>query len=827
MNVQSVCERTQQRLIATQMGHDAQLDLRVIGAGDDMAGRSHKRLAHPASLSGFDRNVLQVGIVAGQAPRHRYGLRVMGVHPSRSGQGQLGQLVGVGALELAERAVLQQFRRQRIVFGKFLQHLLVGATRAAWGFLDHRHAQLVKKDFAQLLGTAEVKGLARNLIGLRLQLDDALAQLVALRGEHGCVDQDTVALDAVQRLAAFHLQVVDKKQFVVGLYLRPQDAVHIQGLVRVLTRILGRFGNIDLVELDLVRAFAAQVFVIDTAAPDMPLGEAGQAVRLVHLQHITLQHGVVGVTLHLNAVVGKHVAVVFDVLSQLGPGRVFQPGFQARQNVITRQLRGRAGVVMRQWNIGCFTRGHAKAQTHDLGLHFVQRGGFRVQCNKVRGFDFCEPAVKGFPGEHGVVVEVAYSFGQRRLDEGCLVKKPGGIGPAARPSWRRRLVPTLRSANQLWRRGFNVNLPDQSLKAVSLIKLLQSLRLLGAHRYRFKSRQAGDVVHQIAVFLDGQQFAPFGQPLQTLPQVLADHALDLARTGHQGIQRTVFQQPFHSRLGPHFGYTRYVVDGVADQGLIVHHQSRRHAKLCLYAGQVAAAVVHGVDDGDVFIHQLTQVLVAAGNDDLDTLLRCHAGQGADHIVSLDTRYVQDFPAQQLHHLVDGIDLAAQIIGHRRALGFVVGVQRIPKGRPFGVKHTGRVVRANILAQLLHHVDHAAYGPRRRAGGVAGIGAQVWHGVKCPVQVAGAIHQQECFFVCAHRGDCLRFGRCTHGGASPLQCTHATPYLLPFACWRRFGAGFGPGLRPDPSARPREGADSGARHQPDQQPARAGDSAHHG
>ena len=37
-------------------------------------------------------------------------------------------------------------------------------------------------------------------------------------------------------------------------------------------------------------------------------------------EHIALQHGVVGIALHLDAVVGKHMAVVFDVLTQLGTG---------------------------------------------------------------------------------------------------------------------------------------------------------------------------------------------------------------------------------------------------------------------------------------------------------------------------------------------------------------------------------------------------------------------------------------------------------------------------------------------------------------------------
>ena len=46
------------------------------------------------------------------------------------------------------------------------------------------------------------------------------------------------------------------------------------------------------------------------------------------------------ITAHLNAVVGQHMAVVFDVLAQLGVAWVFQPGLEARQHLGFGQLRG-------------------------------------------------------------------------------------------------------------------------------------------------------------------------------------------------------------------------------------------------------------------------------------------------------------------------------------------------------------------------------------------------------------------------------------------------------------------------------------------------------
>ena len=119
MHVQPLVEGVQQRLIAADMGHDAQLNLAVISAGNHAARRRHKRLAHAPPLGRADRDVLQIGVVAGQTARHRHRLRVVGMHAPGRWQGQLREFVGVGALELGQSPVLQNFGRQGEVFGQF------------------------------------------------------------------------------------------------------------------------------------------------------------------------------------------------------------------------------------------------------------------------------------------------------------------------------------------------------------------------------------------------------------------------------------------------------------------------------------------------------------------------------------------------------------------------------------------------------------------------------------------------------------------------------------------------------------------------------------
>ncbi len=237
-----------------------------------------------------------------------------------------------------------------------------------------------------------------------------------------------------------------------------------------------------------------------------------------------------------------------------------------------------------------------------------------------------------------------------------------------------------------------------------------------------------------------------GSLSECLAEVLAGLALHLGGALDQRIERTVFEQPFGRCLGADLLDARHVVDRVAHQRLVVDHQVGRHTEFRRDTGHVALLAVHRVDDGDVLVHQLAQVLVAAGHDHFDALRRGRLGQRADHVVGLDVGHAEHGPAHELHHLVDGIDLAAQVVGHRRAVGLVFGVQVVAKRLARRVEDAGRVVRANLAAQRRHHVDHSADGAGGRALRVAGHGPQVGHGMEGAVEIARAIDEQQRFLV---------------------------------------------------------------------------------
>ena len=131
----------------------------------------------------------------------------------------------------------------------------------------------------------------------------------------------------------------------------------------------------------------------------------------------------------------------------------------------------------------------------------------------------------------------------------------------------------------------------------------------------------------------------------------------------QCIQRAVFHQPFGGGFGAHLGHAGDVVHRVTHQRLVIDHQTRGHPKLLGDTRNIAFFAVHGVDDGDAFIHQLAQIFVAAGDHHLHALFRGHMRQRGNHIVGLHARYIEQWPAHQFDQPVDGLDLAAQVVWH--------------------------------------------------------------------------------------------------------------------------------------------------------------------
>ena len=300
--------------VVRHVRHDAQFDLRVVGR-QQHALLGDERFAHPAPGLGAHRDVLQIGIGRGQPAGDHRRLRIVRVHAAGVRVDHARQLVGVGGLQLGQPAVLQQHLRQRVVLRQLAQHFLVRRRRAAGGLAYHRQLHAAEQDLPQLLGRIQVEGLSSQLIGLLLEQQHFLAQLVALASQLGGIDLDAVAFDRGQHRRHLHLQQIDALQSGIGRHLRAQHLVQLQREIGVLGGVMAGLVHRHLIEADLLGALAAQV----------ALRQVVQADAAMRLQHIRLQHGVFGDTGQTDAFVGEHVRVVLGMVQQFRARGVLQP----------------------------------------------------------------------------------------------------------------------------------------------------------------------------------------------------------------------------------------------------------------------------------------------------------------------------------------------------------------------------------------------------------------------------------------------------------------------------------------------------------------------
>ena len=392
----SVGEGFQQAFVAGQVRHDAQLDLRVIGGDDDAAGFGDERLANLAALGAAHRDVLQIRVVGRQPPGHRHGLRVSRVDAAGARIDHAGQLVGVGRFQLGQAAVVEDQLRQRMIQREFLQGVFIGRRRAARRLFLRFQAELVEQNLAQLLRRVQVERLAGGLMRLAFQFHHLQRQRAGMRAQQVGVELYAGAFDAAQDRQQRHFDIAVNR---LQMRRRDQGRVHVQVQAQRDVRVFGGVGagtfDIDLIETDLAGALAAHFLVFDRRLAQMPRRQRVHVVAFVRLQHIALQQRVVRDAVQIDAVVHQHMPVVFQVLADLGLAGVFQQRLQPGEGCCERQLRRRAGIVMRQRQVGRFARADRKRHADQLRRASDRGWWFRCRGRSARRRRVCPASGSG------------------------------------------------------------------------------------------------------------------------------------------------------------------------------------------------------------------------------------------------------------------------------------------------------------------------------------------------------------------------------------------------------------------------------------------------
>ena len=224
--------------------------------------------------------------------------------------------------------------------------------------------------------------------------------------------------------------------------------------------------------------------------------------------------------------------------------------------------------------------------------------------------------------------------------------------------------------------------------------------------------------------------------LQALAVLLLRHFVGACE---QLVERSVGRDQVARTLLPDAGHTLHVVDGVAHQGQDVHHLRGRHTELLGHArGIEPGALVARVVDADAVADQLEEVLVAGDDGHLEAGGSRLGRQRAQHIVGLEALGREDGHSHGLARLVHPGDLLAQIVGHRGAVGFVVGGQLRAERRGGEVERRGDVLGPMVREQLAEHGHEPVHG----VGRLAIRAGQPADGVIRPVHLVAAVDQEQ-------------------------------------------------------------------------------------
>ncbi|MDR6205547.1 hypothetical protein QF025_004267 [Paraburkholderia graminis] len=487
--------------------------------------------------------------------------------------------------------------------------------------------------------------------------------------------------------------------------LRIQRLMQTQRDVGVFGCVFGGLVERDFVETDLLRALARDVFILDRLDAEMAQREVVHIVRTMRFQHVRLQQRVVFDAAHFNAVIGEHLFVVLQMLTDFLMLRAFEPRLELREHFIARQLHRRIRAAMRDRHISGMTCLNRERQAHDLRDHRIERRGFGIERSDLRCVDLLQPRVELLPRLHGFVVPFVID-GERRRHVGF----------------------------RTFDRVGNFHLAQPGLEAVAREHVAQFLPRFRAALQIFLDRR--DMFGQIAIAFDGDELARHRQKVERASQIVSYRTFDLVRMCDDAIQRLILRQPFERGFRPAFLDARHVVDGIADQRQVVDNALRRHAEFGEHAGTVELFVGHRIDEGDMIRHELRQILVTSRHDHVHAALFRLGGKRADHVVGFHAVDHQKRPAERAHGHVNRLDLPRQIVGHGGTIRLIVGIPVVAKRFALGVEHARAILCCDFLAHAPQHVDH----PVERTRGTTVGPAQIRHRMVGPVQITRTVDQ---------------------------------------------------------------------------------------
>ena len=264
--------------------------------------------------------------------------------------------------------------------------------------------------------------------------------------------------------------------------------------------------------------------------------------------------------------------------------------------------------------------------------------------------------------------------------------------------------------------GFRTQLSEQGIETEFAVQRCKS----GAIGFAALQR----VQIQFQRHIDGNRRELLGHH-HLLALLLERFAITLVRDFIGMIQRLLHAAIFLDQLGRAFFAdplrARNVVDGIAQQRHQIDYSFGWNTENFFHFFFVDddvcfCAARSRPQRSNVFPDKLHHVLVVADDQHLELFLRGLHRQRANNVVGLVTLKLQDRQAHRFAQLSNVGNLHGEVVGHRRALRFVLFKQLVAERRALGVENDAHVIRLVVLDEAPKNVQKKKRHFRGNAGG---------------------------------------------------------------------------------------------------------------
>lgn len=246
----------------------------------------------------------------------------------RFGAHKARQRLDVGAEQLLEGAVIEDFSHDGVALAQRFEHLLRRGVLPALGALGLGvEAQFAKEHLAHLSRRGDGEAVARQGVDLALDGLHALSEKAARGGQGPGVEAHAGALHVGQHGHEGYLDFTEDAPGAALLHLAREGLHEAQRDVGVFAGIIAHGGGREVGHVELpLAARTDELLDVDGAVVEVALGQGVHVVVQLGLYDVMGQHCVEHRAGKRDAVGGEHLQVVFQVLPHLADGGVLVDG---------------------------------------------------------------------------------------------------------------------------------------------------------------------------------------------------------------------------------------------------------------------------------------------------------------------------------------------------------------------------------------------------------------------------------------------------------------------------------------------------------------------